>query len=55
MAGADAMLAGLDRARSEVIVFPGAAHGTALLSEADQAVPRIVRWLGGAFKDGRGL
>ncbi len=55
MAGAEAMLAGLDRARSEVVVFPGAAHGTALLREVEEAAPRIVRWLGGAFKDGRGL
>jgi len=55
MAGAEAMIGGLDRTRSAVIVFPGAAHGTALVNDVDEGVPRIVRWLRGAFKDGRGL
>jgi alpha-beta hydrolase superfamily lysophospholipase len=55
MAGAEVMIGGLDRARSEVLVFPGAVHGTALVTESEEVIPRIVRWLGGAFKDGRGL
>ncbi len=55
MAGAEIMLAGLDRTRSEVLVYPGQSHGTALLEEVDELVPRIVRWLGGTFKDARGL
>lgn len=55
MAGAEAMLAGLDRTRSKALVYPGPSHGTALLTEVEAVTPRIVRWLGGAFRDGRGL
>ncbi len=55
MAGAEAMIAGLDRTRSEVLVYPGDSHGTALLDDVEDLSPRIVRWLGGAFKDARGL
>jgi alpha-beta hydrolase superfamily lysophospholipase len=54
-AGAEAMIAELDRTRSEVVVYPGQAHGTALLAEAPALTPLLVRWLGAAFKDARGL
>jgi pimeloyl-ACP methyl ester carboxylesterase len=54
-AGAEAMIAELDKSRSEVVVYPGQAHGTALLAEAPALTPLLVRWLGAAFKDARGL
>jgi dienelactone hydrolase len=54
-AGAEAMIGELDRTHSEVVTYPGRAHGTALLAEAPELTPRVVRWLGAALKDSRGL
>jgi len=54
-AGAEAMIAELDRAHSQVLVYPGRAHGTELLAEAKELTPFLVRWLGTVFKDASGL
>jgi pimeloyl-ACP methyl ester carboxylesterase len=54
-AGAEAMIDLLDRTRSRVVIYPGASHGTDLLTGAEELTPLVVRWLKGAFKDARDL
>jgi dienelactone hydrolase len=55
VAGAEDMIAELDRTRSRLVVYPGASHGTDLLVEVGDLTPLVVRWLRGAFGDARDL
>ncbi len=54
-AGAEAMLALLDRSRSAVAVFDDAGHGTEMLERVPELAPFLVRWIKGALKGARGL
>jgi pimeloyl-ACP methyl ester carboxylesterase len=54
-AGAEAMLARLDRSRSALAVYDDAGHGTEMLERVPELTPFVVRWVKGALKGARGL